>query len=102
MSEGFAITSLDQFTEQARLHSQIRDHFHQTVSSFDTHYREIVSTLTGNQITAYTEWWQTRRNQLLAHADFHEQFAHHLQTARTAYETTDQTVAHTIQATANQ
>ena len=102
MSEGFAITSLDQFTEQARLHSQIRDHFQQIVSSFDTHYNEIVSTLTDSQITAYTQWWQTRRKELLAHADFHDQFAHHLATAKTSYETTDQIVAHTIQATVNQ
>ena len=96
MSDGFAITSLDQFTTQARLHYQIRDHFHQIVSRFDTHYNEIVDTLTGGQKEIYTQWWQTRRRELLAHADFHDQFGHHLESAKASYETTDQAVANAM------
>ncbi|GCE12530.1 hypothetical protein [Tengunoibacter tsumagoiensis] len=99
MTDKLVAPETDHFSDQAKIHHQIRDKLREAVSSFDTHHDTITGQLESSQTEHYSDWWRLLKNYMLDQADLHEQLGNNLITAGNNYYTSDQNVANKMQET---
>jgi hypothetical protein len=86
------IPEIDSFTQQAKVHYQVRDGLNELISDFDRHHQIILSQLDSSQVEHYLTWWQNFKAYLANQAVLHDQLGQHLTTAGQNYYKLDQDI----------
>lgn len=93
MADTVSKTSSEPFTEQARGHRNVADHTRQWISQHQQNHDSLMEAAQAScmrdSIQSYAEWWDAFRDQLLKHADTHDNMAKSLDKAAQGFDETD-------------
>ena len=93
MADTVSKTSNEPFTEQARSHRDVAEHTRQWLSQHQQHHDSLMEAAQAScmqdSIQSYADWWEAFRDQLLKHADMHEDMAKSLDQAVQGFDETD-------------